>query len=309
MGGPRPGGGPRARPAGSWQQLCGVPQHRRLAVGDACHRRPVRAGGGGPRQGGRAAHFRQVGGRPLQRTRLRACAGSPLADGDAAPHWPGTPVGDLRRAHLPYGCVPAHARSVRPCRALTEAAATGGAEDARGLCARRQRLHQSPGRLARAAPAARIPAAAPSAGAVAGGRQRGRHQDDGAAALNQHQPGDDAPDLCGAGPGSRRHRGPDAARRGGSPAGPADRLGALSPVSARHAAQAGGAGGRRSDRIGRVQQLGGGRLAHEVGQAAARQRSASAADRTVDLVSGASGARQAGRPRSISQAPASPACR
>ena len=48
--------------------------------------------------------------------------------------------------------------------------------------------------------------------------------------------------------------------------------------------------------IGRVQQLGGVRLAHQVGQAAARQRSAPAADRAVDLVSGASGAGQAGRP-------------
>ena len=41
-------------------------------------------------------------------------------------------------------------------------------QDARSLCARRQRLHQSPDRLARAAPAARIPAAAASAGAMAG---------------------------------------------------------------------------------------------------------------------------------------------
>ena len=44
--------------------------------------------------------------------------------------------------------------------------------------------------MAGAALAAGIPAPAAYARAVAAGRQHGRHQDDGAAAVDQHQPGD-----------------------------------------------------------------------------------------------------------------------
>ena len=54
-------------------------------------------------------------------------------------------------------------------------AAAGGAPQPRGLRARRQCLHDPQDRAARAAPAARVPAVAPSAGAVAPGRQH-RHR-------------------------------------------------------------------------------------------------------------------------------------
>ena len=66
----------------------------------------------------RAAHLRQDHRRPLRRAGLRPRAGPAVADGAAAAHRPGPPVGDLRRAHLRHRRVPAHARSVRPRGAL-----------------------------------------------------------------------------------------------------------------------------------------------------------------------------------------------
>ena len=96
---------------------------------------------------------------------------------------------------------------------------------------------------------------------------------------------------------SGRDRGPDAARcRGRPPPLPelARALSAPAPGTPRKQAAA----ATVDDLIGsgRLQQLGGVGRAHQVGQAAARQRSAPAAERAVDLVSRAPGAR-AGRAR------------
>ena len=200
---------------------------------------------------------------------------------------------------------------VRPCRALAGRAAARGAQDARSLRARRQRLPQSPDRLARAAPAAGIPDPAAYARALAAGRQHGGHQDDGPAALDQHQPRDVAPDLCGAGSGPGRYRGPDAARCGRTTRRPLPTVTELYPLH-RPGTPRKQAALEVDDLIGigRLQQLGRVRRAHPLGQAAARQRSASAADGAVDLVPGAPGAGEAGgRDRSTWRVPAWPACR
>ena len=56
--------------------------------------------------------------RSLLRARVPARAGPPVADGADAPRRPGPPVGDFRRAHVRHRRLPAHARSLRPRRAV-----------------------------------------------------------------------------------------------------------------------------------------------------------------------------------------------
>ena len=210
--GHRLGGAPGSRPGRRRPQLRIPAEHGASALGHARDRRSVGPRRGGARPRGRAPRLRQDHRRPLRGPGLRARAGPPVADGAAAPHRPGPPVGDLRRAHLAHRRVPAHARLVRPRRALAGGAARRGQARAGGLRARGQRLSDAPPRLARAAASPRVRAAAAPAGAVEGGRQRRHRQADGAAALDQHEPRDPAPGAGGTGAGTGGDRGPGAAR-------------------------------------------------------------------------------------------------
>ncbi len=296
------------------RRLRAAAQHGAVGLGLARPRGALRARRGRARQGGRAPHLRREHGRPVRSARLPARAGPPVADGADAPHRPGPPLRDLRRAHLHHRRVPAHARPLRPCRARPRGAAAGRALEPRGLRARRQCLPHATDRLARAAPAARVPDHAAQAGAVASGRQRGRRQADGAQPLDQPRLRDDAARACRAGPQLRGDRGPDAARRGCPDAAAAGDCPALSSAPAGRAAAPRPCRALRHRRHRgrrRLQQLGGVGRAHPLGQAAARQRSAPAAGGAVDLVPGAPGAAAARRRQScqLPSAPRWPACR
>ena len=142
-----------------------------------------------------AAHLREQCCRSLSRSRLRARAGSLVADGDDPPHGAGTVVGDIRQTDARRRYPDADARSLRPCRACRTEAVGTRANVADGLRRGRQRLHQSPDGIAGNPSAARVSAVPPHAGALDADGQSRRRQDDGAQSQRQSQCGNPAADT------------------------------------------------------------------------------------------------------------------